>query len=137
MIEKGASDAEKHDVQALMENASVDFTANPGKLDAKAVRKVLFRAFWYYGRFKIYYPRPLVDLADSKETAGATVYFVVLKKDYVLPGLKGLYEDPQGWIAAVGNKADLYELELTFQKKKGRWQVRRARLHAIKGMAPG
>jgi len=134
VIREGAGFAEKHDIRALMEYATPDFKAQPGDHGPKAVRGILFRAFQYYGNFKIYYPRPLVDIGEPKTTAVATVYFVILRKDYVLPDLKALYDDPEGWIAAVGKKADIYELELTLTKKNSRWKVRQARINPLKGM---
>jgi hypothetical protein len=42
--------------------------------------------------------------------------------------LKELYEDPQGWLEAVGEKVDLYQLELQWVKVDGKWLVRRAYL---------
>lgn len=135
-IQDGAALAEKHDIRALTRYLTPDFTARPGDLGPKALRGVLFRAFQSYGNFKIYYPRPLVDVGDSNTSAEATVYFVILRKDHVLPGLKALYDDPEEWMAAVSRKADLYELELTFTKKSGSWKVRRVRMNPLKGMSP-
>ncbi len=135
-IQEGAGFAEKHDIGALMGLASPDFKAQPGDHGSRAVRGILFKAFRHYGDFKIYYPRPFVEVSKSKETALATVYFVILRRDYVLPDLKAFYDDPQGWITAVGKKADLYELELVFEKKNRRWKVRQARMNPLKGLRP-
>jgi len=133
IVTEGAEYAQQHDIASLMAYAAVDFKGQPGDLNAKAVKGILFRSFKYYGNFRIYHPRPFVDLDPSRKTAKVTVYFVILRKDYLLPDLRALYEDPQGWVAAISRKADLYELELTCSKTRTAWKVAEARIQALKG----
>jgi hypothetical protein len=49
--------------------------------------------------------------------------------------LKELYEDPQGWLETVGEKADLYQLELQWVEVDGKWLVRRAYLTKFHGLS--
>lgn len=67
------------------------------------------------------------------KTPSATIYFVIMRQNLSLPGLKKLYDNPQQWVEAVGEKADLYQLKLQLSKKDGDWQVKTAYLKPFKG----
>lgn len=136
-IGKGALLAQGHDVGGLMQMTSEDFSAWPGERGRQEVRGILFVAFRHYGRFRILYPEPRVDLDTSGEEASVKVYFLIVKEDRTYPNLHGLYKDPKRWIEEVGRNADLYRLEIACVKKKGDWVARRALLEPYKGYGFG
>lgn len=134
MIQNAAALAEKHNITDLLKLTGPDFTAQPGHHGRKDLQGILFAAFHYYGRFKIHYPRPAIRLDDnSGKGATATIHFLIVNQDRSLPGLRELYDDPQRWLEAVGEMADLYHLELQWIKIDGDWMVKQARLEGFKG----
>ncbi len=128
IIGKCARLAEQKQIGGLLDFVSEDFQAQPGRYDTRSVKGVLFATFQRYGRFEIHYPRPVVKISPDGNEAEAAVFFLIVVQDRSIPGLKELYEDPQGWLEAVGEKADLYQLELHWVKANGKWLVRRAYL---------
>jgi hypothetical protein len=54
--------------------------------------------------------------------------FFILRPNQSISALKELYDDPRCWLETVGEKADLYQLKLQFNKKEGGWLVRQAQL---------
>jgi hypothetical protein len=120
--------AEQKQIGDLLDFAGEEFQAQPGRYDKRSVKGILFATFQRYGRFEIHYPRPAVKISPDGNEAEAVLYFLIVLKDRAIPGLKELYEDPQGWLEAVGEKADLYQLELQWVKVDGKWLVRRAYL---------
>ena len=134
LVTRGVKLAEEHDIGGLIEHTTENFLANPGQYNQRAVRGILFRAFSYYGEFKILYPRPIVELAPGDQTASAKVYFLIVRKDISMPKLDLLYNDPKGWLAETGENADLYRLNLEFLKKKGKWLVKLALLESFTGI---
>lgn len=123
--------AEQKQIGGLLDFASEDFQAQPGRYDTRSVKGILFAAFHRYGKFNIHFPRPTVTISSDGDEAEAVVYFLIVLQDRAMPGLKELYEDPQGWLEAVGEKADLYQLELQWIKVDGKWLVRRANLEGF------
>jgi len=110
-----------------------DFLALPGDLGRQETRRILFVAFRHYQDFKILYPRPSVEVKPDKRSASAVFPFLILKKEAALPKLKELYDDPQRWLEAVGENADLYRLKLECLKQNGDWLVKQARLERFTG----
>ena len=135
IIGKCARLAEQRQIGGLLDFASEDFQAQSGRYDARSVKGILFAAFHRYGRFGIHYPRPTVTISPDGDEAEAVVFFLIVLQDRSMPGLKALYEDPQGWLEAVGEKADLYQLELQWVKADGKWLVRRAYLEGFRGFS--
>lgn len=133
LIAKGAELAEKKRVGELMDMAAPEFIAMPGGYDNRTARGVLFGAFMHYGKFKLHYPKPAVQMAGDGKSAGATVHFLIVRQDQSIPGLKELYDDPRRWLDKVGEKADLYQLEMTVVKEDGDWVVTQAILQSFKG----
>jgi hypothetical protein len=135
IIGKCAKLAEQKQIGELLDFATKDFQAQPGRHDARSVKGILFVTFQQYGRFEIHYPRPKVTVSPDGNEADATVFFLIVRQDLAIPGLRELYQDPQGWLEAVGENADLYELELKWVKKDGEWLVRRAYLEGFRGFS--
>jgi hypothetical protein len=133
IIKEGAELAEKHDLGGLMQFTRKDFLAQPGRHDSREVRRILWFAFNHYGKFRIVYPEPSVDLGPEGGEASARVYFLIVKKEQPPPKVQDLYNDPQGWIEEVGDTADLYRLSLDWSKKDGEWLVKRALLEPFRG----
>jgi len=133
IVKKGAELAEEHNAKGLMKLTTEGFFAMPGHHDHLEVRKILYLAFRHYGAFKVMYPEPGIDLAQSGDSAIGNVYFMIVKKDRSFPNLDELYEDPQGWLEEVGGNADLYRLNLEFLNKNGDWLVKRAHLDSFRG----
>jgi len=125
--------AERHEIGDLMELTVKGFAANPGNHNAAEVRGILFSAFRHYGDFDIRYPRPAVTIEEPGGGAAAVIYFMIVRREYDIPGLKELYDDPQRWLELASEKADLYQLKLDLTKDGGRWRVRQATLEGFKG----
>jgi hypothetical protein len=134
-IKQGAKLAEEHDISGLINLTSDDFVALPGNLDRRETRRILWLAFRHYGSFKVLYPLPSVDCKPDRRTASAVFPFLILRKDASFPKLKELYEDPQKWLEAVGENADLYRLKLALIKLDGRWVAKQALLERFTGVS--
>ena len=133
LVQKGAALAEAHDISGLMELATEDIVGQPGAYTRPAIKRIIRSALRHYGQIKILYPKPAVTLSAEDNRASCDIYLLIVKKDRVIPDLKNLYDDPQGWIETVGDNADLYRLDLELRKTNGRWRVREARLESFKG----
>ena len=131
LIRQGADFAQKHAVGDLMALTTPDFSAFPGERDTNEVKSILFWAFRYYRAFKIHYPRPSVQLEQGADRAGAVVYFVIVRQDQPFPELEKLVRDPDRWIEAAREKADLYHLRLDLTKSGDAWKVHKARLEGL------
>lgn len=133
LIETGAGLAEEHDIGGILDLATRDLVARPGELNRTAVKGVLWRAFGYYGRLKVLYPRPEVEIKEDPARAVARFPFLIVKKDQGFPGLEKLTDDPLAWVREVGQSADLYRLELQLIKQDGEWRVNLAHLERFSG----
>ena len=134
LIKKGAELAEDHDVGGIMELTTDDVVALPGHHNRMEIKRIIWSAFMHYGKFKILYPKPSVDLSDNGGSASCTIYLLIVKKERTIPELKDLYDDPRRWLEAVGENADLYQIKLQLLKTDGRWRVRQAQLEGFKGL---
>lgn len=134
-MKEGARLGEKHALGEIFDLTTEDFTAFPGKLDRRETRRILFLAFRHYGEFRILYPQPDVEVQSDRVSASAVFPFLIVKKDVSLPNLKNLVEEPQRWLEAVGENADLYRLKLDLVKAEGRWVVRQALLQRFTGVS--
>jgi hypothetical protein len=133
LIQKGTRLAEEKQVGDLMDLTVPEFVAQPGSHDRQEAKGVLFAAFMHYGKFKIHYPRPEVELRPDSGGARATIHFLIVRQDQSIPGLKELYDNPRKWIEKAGEKADLYQLELVLKKEKGDWLVESAEVAGFTG----
>ena len=133
LIEKGARLAEQKQLGDLMDLTGQDFYALPGRHDRREVKGILFAAFMHYGRFRIHYPQPAVEIAADGKSASTTIYFFIVSRDQSIPGLKEFYDDPRRWLETVGKKADLYQLKLQLKRDGNDWLVDQARLEGFKG----
>ena len=98
------------------------------------IKRILWAAFRHYGKLKILYPEPSVDLTSNENIASCRVYLLIVKKDRNFPELKKLYKDPRRWLEEVGENADLYQLNLQMLKKNDDWLVKQAHLEGFKGI---
>jgi hypothetical protein len=137
LIREGASLAEKHDAGGLMKLATEDFRALPGEADKREVKGVLLYAFTRYRQFRIIHPPAAIHVQAGGEAASARFPFLIVQKDQSLPDLKGLLEDPEEWAAQLGDKADLFRLDLELVRAEGNWRVRRAHLEGFRGLGFG
>lgn len=137
MIKKGAELAEEHDVGGVMELTTDDVVALPGHYNRLEMKRIIWSAFMHYGKFKILYPKPSVDLSAANGSASCGIYLLIAKKDRTFPELKNLYDNPRGWLEAVGENADLYQIKLNLLKTDGRWRVKQAHLEGFKGLGFG
>jgi hypothetical protein len=133
LIQKGSRLAEEKQVGDLMDLTLPDFVAQPGSQNRREAKGVLFAAFMHYGKFRIHYPRPEVELLPDGGGARATVHFLIVRQDQSIPGLKALYDNPRKWIEKAGEKADLYQLELVLKKQEGDWLVESAEVAGFTG----
>jgi hypothetical protein len=134
LIKKGAELAEDHDVGGVMELTAEDVVALPGHHNRLEIKRIIWSAFMHYGKFKILYPKPSVDLSEKGGSASCTIYFLIVKKERTIPELKDLYDDPRSWLEAVGENADLYQIKLQMLKTDGHWRVKQAQLEGFKGL---
>lgn len=137
LITAGATLAEAHDVRGLTELATQDFTAEPGEYDRDAVRGVLLSAFRYYGRFRLVFPPPSIDVDPAGDTARGEIYLLIVRREQAVPDLGGLADDPRGWLARAGEAVDLYRLQVDFAKERRKWRARRAVLDPFSGVGWG
>jgi hypothetical protein len=134
LIKKGAELAEDHDVGGILERATEDVVALPGQHNRLEIKRILWAAFMHYGKLRVLYPEPSVDLTSNESMASSRVYLLIVKKDRKFPELKELYKDPRRWLEEVGENADLYQLNLQLLKKNGAWLVKQAHLEGFKGI---
>jgi len=134
LIKKGAERAEEHDIGGVMELTTENVVALPGQHNRLEIKRILWSAFMHYGKFKVLYPKPSVDLSAKDGSASSGIYLLIVKKERTIPELKHLYDDPRRWLEAVGENADLYQIKLQLLKKDGRWLVRQAHLEGFKGL---
>jgi len=137
LIKNGAELAEKHDVGGVMDLTTADVVALPGHHNRLEIKRILWSAFMHYGKFKVLYPKPSVDLSAKDGSASSGIYLLIVKKERTIPDLKDLYDDPRRWLEAVGENADLYQIKLQLLKKDGRWRVKQAHLEGFKGLGFG
>lgn len=133
LIKKGAELAQDHDINGILDLTTEDLVALPGHRNRREIKRIIWSAFMRYGSFRVLYPEPAVDLTAKENTATARVYVLIVRKNQPLPKLKELYKDPKRWLEAVGEHADLYQINLQMLKKNGHWFVRQARLESFKG----
>jgi hypothetical protein len=126
LIETGARLAEQKSIGDMMELTTEDFVAMPGQQDSRMVRRVLFAAFSHYQNFSIYYPRLKIEIAEDGVNAVVEFPFAVVRKEHTVPALADLYDDPQAWVEAFGETADLYHLKLLLRKQDGDWLAAQA-----------
>jgi hypothetical protein len=134
VIKKGAELAEDHDVGGIMDLTTADVVALPGQHNRLEIKRIIWAALMHYGKLKVLYPEPTVDITSNDSSASARVYFLIVKKDRNLPELKELYKDPRRWLEEVSENADLYQLNLQLLKKNGDWLVKQAHLEGFKGI---
>ncbi len=134
MIQKAANLAEAHDIGGIINLTTKDFEAQPGGLNRRETKRILFMAFRHYGKLKVFYPKPSVDLESEKSRSTLSFPFLIVKKNQSLPALERLYNDPKGWMEAVGEGADLYRFKLKAEKMDGDWLVKSACLERFTGI---
>ena len=134
LVEKAARFAEEHDISAILDLTTEDFRAQPGDLDHRGAKRILFLAFKHYRELRVLHPRPSVDLESGRDLPTVSVPFLIVKKDQSLPELKKLYNDPKAWIQEVSEGADLYRFKLKVEKMEGEWLVKRACLERFTGV---
>ncbi|MFH1241770.1 MAG: hypothetical protein V1689_05345 [Pseudomonadota bacterium] len=134
LVEKAARFAEQHDIGEIIELTTEDFQAQPGDLDRRGAKRILFMAFRHYGELKVVYPQPSVEIESREGGPLVSFPFLIVKKDQSVPKLKKLYNDPKGWMEEVGEGADLYRFKLKVEKVDGDWRVKRACLERFTGV---
>jgi len=134
LIKEGAKLAEEHNVSGIMELATEDVVALPGHHNRLEIKRIIFAALMHYGKLKILYPKPSVDLSTTDNSATCMIYLLIVKKDRTIPDVKDLYEEPRRWLETVGENADLFQIKLQLLKKDGSWRVNQAHLEGFKGL---
>ena len=134
LIKEAAEMAEDHNLSGIMELTTEDVVGFPGHHDRLEIKRFIFSAFMHYGKLKILYPKPSVDLSTTDNSATCKIYLLIVKKDRAIPDVKDLYDEPRRWLEKVGENADLYQIELQLLKKGGTWRVHQAHLEGFKGL---
>ena len=134
LIKEGAELAEDHNVSGIMELTTEDVVALPGHHNRLEIKRIIFAALMHYGKLKVLYPKPSVDLSNTDNTATSMIYLLIVKKDRTIPDVKDLYEEPRRWLEKVGENADLYQVRLQLLNKNGKWLVKQAQLEGFKGL---
>lgn len=124
LIKTAAELAESHDSRGLLNLGTKDLHAMPGSIDQRGIRGVLWQAFKHYGEFAVLYPRAGVDVYADQGRALASFPFLIVKTDQSFPGLEGLRQNPEAWIDAIGEAADLYSMDLELIRQGGDWRVK-------------
>jgi hypothetical protein len=134
MIKEAAGLAEDHNVSDIMALTTEDIIALPGHHNRQEIKRLIFSAFMHYGKLKVLYPKPSVDLSTTDDSATSMIYLLIVKKDRSIPDVKDLYEEPRRWLEKVGENADLYQIELQLVKKDNKWLVKQVHLEGFKGL---
>ena len=134
MIKEAAGLAEDHNVGDIMELTTEDVVALPGHHNRMEIKRLIFSAFMHYGKLKVLYPKPSVDLATTDDSATSMIYLLIVKKDRSIPDVKDLYEEPRRWLEKIGENADLYQIKLQLVKKDNNWLVKQVHLEGFKGL---
>jgi hypothetical protein len=134
LIKEGAKLAEDHNISGLMELTTEDVVALPGHHNRLEIKRIIFAALMRYGKLKVLYPKPSVDLSATDNSATCMIYLLIVKKDRTIPDVKDLYEEPRRWLETVGENADLFQIKLQLLKKDGTWRVKQAHLEGFKGL---
>ena len=134
LIAKGASLAEAHDISGILDLTTKDVLSKPVALDRNGLRGLLWRTFKYYGPLKVFYPRPDIDIQDERNSASARFPFLIVKTAQAMPDLEKLRDDPDAWINAIAETADLYRLQLELSRQDGQWQVNLLVLEQFTGL---
>jgi hypothetical protein len=134
LIKEGAKLAEDHNVSGIMELATEDVVALPGHHNRIEIKRIIWAALMHYGKLKVLYPKPSVDLSTTDNSATCMIYLLIVKKDRTIPDVKDLYEEPRRWLETVGENADLFQIKLQLLKKDGMWRVNQAHLEGFKGL---
>ena len=134
LIKDGAKLAEDHNVSGIMELATEDVVALPGHHNRIEIKRIIWAALMHYGKLKVLYPKPSVDLSTTDNSATCMIYLLIVKKDRTIPDVKDLYEEPRRWLETVGENADLFQIKLQLLKKDGMWRVNQAHLEGFKGL---
>jgi len=79
IIAKAASLAEQHDSKGIMDMAAEHFLVEPQRIDRKSSKQMLFFAFKRYGKFRIHYPTPTIQVDSSGLFAKAHAPFVIVR----------------------------------------------------------
>ena len=128
IIASAAEQAEQHNISGVLAHTVDTFKAQPGDHDRRSARGILWWAFRHYGKLTVLYPQPAISVDENSEAAAAEIYFLIVKKEGSIPDLKELAKDPQKWLQAVGENADLYQLQLELIQLDSQWKVNAARL---------
>jgi hypothetical protein len=134
LIKEGAALAEDHNVSGIMELTTEDVVALPGHHNRLEIKRIIFAALMHYGKLRVLYPKPSVDLSTTDNSATCMIYLLIVKKDRTIPDVKDLYEEPRRWLETVGENADLFQIKLQLLKKDGMWRVNQAHLEGFKGL---
>lgn len=134
LIIEGAQHSEAHRIRDLLALTTSDYVTLPGHYNRGTTRGLLYRAFRYYGNFKIYYPRPSIKVEPNANRSTVMMYFMLVRQNLEFPDLRELAEDPPRWLKAAQKKADLYQLKLSLVKMKKQWLVEQATIHGFKGI---
>ena len=134
LVKKAARLAEHHDIGGIMDLTTEDFQAQPGNLDRRGAKSILFMTFRHYGELKVFHPQPNVDLESREGESSVSFPFLIVKKNQSPPELKELYSDPKGWMEKAGEIAELYRFKLKVAKVDGNWLVKKAYLERFTGM---
>jgi hypothetical protein len=134
LIKEAAEMAEDHNLSGIMELTTEDVVGFPGHHNRLEIKRFIFSAFMHYGKLKVLYPKPSVDLSTPDNSATCMIYLLIVKKDRAIPDVKDLYNEPRRWLETVGENADLYQIKLQLLKKSGKWLVKQAHLEGFKGL---
>ncbi len=128
LVEDGVSMAESHDLGGMINLLEDGFIAGPGNHSKQEVRRILFVMLKRYGKFRILYPRPSIQLSDDEQGAIVKMTLLIASKQQPFPELDLFYSEPTAWLAAVDKSADLYTLSMELGIESGEWLLRKARI---------
>jgi hypothetical protein len=134
LIKDAAEMAEDHNLSGIMELTTEDVVALPGRHNRLEIKRLIFSAFMHYGKLKVLYPKPSVELSTTDNSATCMIYLLIVKKDRAIPDVKDLYNEPRRWLETVGENADLYQVKLQLLKKGSTWRVNQAHLEGFTGL---
>ena len=81
LIREGAALAEDHDVGGIIDLTTEDLVGYPGQVNRMEIKRIIWRAFRHYGKLKVLFPKPSVDISAENQTAACKVYLLIVKRD--------------------------------------------------------
>ncbi len=129
-IGEAVGEAERGDVNGLLDRLSGDFRLTPGGTGKQELRQRMLYVLSRTRGARIYYPRPDVDPAEDGARAEVSFLFLLLKGNVTEPAGR---KEPAEWLGELADKTRLMRITLWLREEDGDWYAYQARLEKFAG----